>query len=88
MISWDHEGIVSLFRNNRRLAAELLKELLGQELPEFSEVEIEDGDTTQRNPAELRADLVLSLRQRSESVLASFPARRATAASMRRIAVP
>ncbi len=70
MISWDHEGIVSLFRNNRRLAAELLKELLGQELPEYSEVEIEDGDKTQRNPAELRADLVLSLRHRGESVLA------------------
>jgi hypothetical protein len=61
MASWDHEGIVELFRSDPRLAAELLRGPLGLELPPFAEARVETGALTQLNPAELRADLVVSL---------------------------
>lgn len=70
MTSWDHEGIVELFRSDPRLAAELLQGLLGVDLPAFVEARVESGSLTQLNPAELRADLVLSLNADSGPVLA------------------
>jgi hypothetical protein len=70
MASWDHEGLVELFRSDPRLAAELLQSLLGLELPAFAEARIESGALTQLNPAELRADLVVSLSDGQKPVLA------------------
>lgn len=70
MASWDHEGIVELFRSDPRLAAELLRGPLGIELPAFAEARIESGALTQLNPAELRADLVVSLSDGARPVLA------------------
>jgi hypothetical protein len=70
MPSWDHEGIVELFRSDPQLAAELLQGLLGVELPAFVEARVESGSLTQLNPAELRADLVLSLNADTGPVLA------------------
>jgi hypothetical protein len=70
MASWDHEGLVELFRTDPRLAAELLQELLGVELPAFESARVESGALTQLNPAELRADLVVSLDDSKKPVLA------------------
>lgn len=70
MTSWDHEGLVELFRTDPRLAAELLQELLGVELPAFENARVESGALTQLNPAELRADLVVSLDDGKKPVLA------------------
>jgi hypothetical protein len=70
MASWDHEGLVELFRTDPRLAAELLEELLGVELPAFENARVESGALTQLNPAELRADLVVSLDDGKKPVLA------------------
>jgi hypothetical protein len=70
MASWDHEGLVELFRSDPRLAAELLEGPLGVELPAFAEARVESGSLTQLNPAELRADLVVSLSDGQKPVLA------------------
>jgi len=69
-VSWDHEGILELFRSEPRLAAELLQSALGVALPAFSEARIESGELTQVNPAELRADAVVSLSDDELRVLA------------------
>lgn len=89
MSSWDHEGIIELFRSQPRLVAELLQGPLGLELPTFSAARVESGALTQLNPAELRADLVVSLdmgeqpalgvviemqRERDDDKLFSWPA--------------
>ena len=70
MASWDHEGIVELFRCDPRLAAELLQGPLGLDLPAFVEARVESGAVTQLNPAELHADLVVSLNDDTRAVLA------------------
>jgi hypothetical protein len=70
MASWDHEGIVELFRSDPRLAAELLQGPLGLDLPPFAEARVETGALTQLNPAELRADLVVSLTNGEQPILA------------------
>ncbi len=70
MASWDHEGIVELFRSDPGLAVQLLRGPLGLELPPFAEARVETGALTQLNPAELRADLVISLSVSGHPVLA------------------
>jgi hypothetical protein len=70
MASWDHEGIVELFRSDPRLAADLLQGPLGVDLPAFAQARVESGAVTQLNPAELRADLVVSLNDDDHAVLA------------------
>jgi hypothetical protein len=70
MASWDHEGIVELFRSDPGLAVELLRGPLGLDLPPFAEARVETGALTQLNPAELRADLVISLSSGGHPVLA------------------
>jgi len=69
MASWDHEGVVELFRNDPHLAAALLQGPLGLELPPFVEARVETGALTQLNPAELHADLVVSLTDGAKPVL-------------------
>jgi hypothetical protein len=59
MPSWNHEGVIELFRHDARLAAELSRGPLALELPNFAEARVESGALTQMNPAELRADLVI-----------------------------
>jgi hypothetical protein len=69
MASWDHEGIVELFRNDPGLAPELLRGLLGVALPVFSEVRAESGTMAELKPAEVHADLVVTLRDGDRPVL-------------------
>ncbi|HWN71925.1 MAG TPA: hypothetical protein VNM90_30005 [Haliangium sp.] len=69
MASWDHEGIIELFRNDPRLAPELLQSPLGVPIPAFSEARIESGTMTDHHPPEIRADLVVTLHRGTRPVL-------------------
>jgi hypothetical protein len=61
MVSMKHEGLLALFRNRPTLAAELLQEALGVELPPWTEARVESAEFTQVVPTEYRADLVILL---------------------------
>jgi hypothetical protein len=56
-----HEALLLLFRNRPALAAELLREALHVQLPEYTDVRIDSADLTDIQPAEYRADLVVLL---------------------------
>ena len=61
MPSQRHEALLELFRNRPALAAELLRDALGVELPEYTEVRLDSADLTEVQPAAYRADLVVLL---------------------------
>lgn len=61
-----HQILVELFQRRPTLAPELLRDALGQHLPDFDYVELADADLSQIVPAEYRADQVLILRSRDE----------------------
>jgi hypothetical protein len=61
MVSQLHEALLLLFRNRPTLAAELLRDALHVELPEYTEARIDSADLTDIQPAEYRADLVVLL---------------------------
>jgi hypothetical protein len=61
MPSQQHEALVHLFRNSPELALKLLRSTLDGPLPAHSDVKIECADLTDVQPAEYRADLVLSM---------------------------
>jgi hypothetical protein len=61
MPSRTHEALLLLFRNRPALAAELLREALHHELPEYAEARIESADLSDVQPAEYRADLIVLL---------------------------
>ena len=69
MATWDHEGIIEVFRRDPRLAPELLWRTLGVAVPAFSEARIESGTMVDLHPPELRADLVVVLRDGMQPVL-------------------
>jgi hypothetical protein len=56
-----HEILVDLFRNRPSLAAEILVEVLGLSLPDYTEARIASADLTEIQPAEYRADVVVIL---------------------------
>jgi hypothetical protein len=60
MPSHFHEALVQLFRNRPELAPELLS-VLQTDLPAFSAVRIDSAELTDIQPAEYRADLVITL---------------------------
>ena len=61
MPSLRHEALLELFRNRPALAAELLRDALGIELPAYAEARAESAELTQVVPTEYRADLVVQL---------------------------
>jgi hypothetical protein len=61
MPSMAHEILVDLFKNRPSLAAEILIEVLGVSLPEYTEARIASADLTEIQPAEYRADVVVLL---------------------------
>jgi hypothetical protein len=61
MPSMAHEILVDLFRNRPSLAAEILVEVLGFSLPDYTEARIASADLTEIQPAEYRADVVVIL---------------------------
>jgi hypothetical protein len=60
MPSHFHEALVQLFRNRPELAPELLS-VLQTDLPAYSDVRIDSAELTDIQPAEYRADLVVTL---------------------------
>jgi hypothetical protein len=56
-----HEILVDLFRNRPSLAAEILVEVLGLSLPDYTEARVASADLTEIQPAEYRADVVVIL---------------------------
>jgi hypothetical protein len=61
MPSMAHEILVDLFKNRPSLAAEILVEVLGLALPDYTEARIASADLTEIQPAEYRADIVVTL---------------------------
>ncbi len=61
MPSMAHEILVDLFKNRPSLAAEILVEVLGLSLPDYTEARIASADLTEIQPAEYRADVVVLL---------------------------
>jgi hypothetical protein len=61
MPSMLHEALLTLFRNRPELAPELLRDVLGIELPAYTEARIDSAELTDIVPAEYRADLVILL---------------------------
>src|ERR1043165_1270132 len=61
MPSLTHEALVLFFRNRPELAPELLHDVLGVELPRYTEVRLEPAELTEAVPVEYRADLVVLL---------------------------
>jgi hypothetical protein len=60
MLSFDHELLVDLFRNNGKLAVELLRTCAGFAV-DHARVEVRSIDLTQVAPTEYRADAVVIL---------------------------
>jgi len=69
MASWNHEGIVELFRSDPALVAELIQGPLGVALPAFSHARVEPSTMAELKPAQVHADLVVVLREGSRPVL-------------------
>ncbi len=61
MPSMAHEILVDLFKNRPSLAAEILAEVLGVSLPDYTEARIVSADLSEIQPAEYRADAVVVL---------------------------
>src|SRR4051812_7069751 len=61
MASMLHEGLLLLFRNRPALAPELLRDVLGIGLPNWTEARVESAELTEVVPTEYRADLVVLL---------------------------
>ncbi len=68
MPSMDHELFLDRFKNRPSLAAEILDEVLGVPIPDYTEARITSADLTQIKPAEYRADLVVLLLQEGTTV--------------------
>jgi hypothetical protein len=64
-----HESLVELFRNRPSLAPEVMRDLLGVQIPEYTRAVVRPGELTQVVPTEYRADLVVLLK-RKKPVLA------------------
>jgi len=56
-----HEALLYLFRNRPLLAPQLLRDALHRPLPPYNEARVDSADLTEIQPAEYRADLVVSL---------------------------
>jgi hypothetical protein len=63
-----HEILVDLFKNRPPLAAEILAEVLGVALPDYTEAHLVSADLSEIQPAEYRADAVVVLLDRNISV--------------------
>lgn len=67
MPSPPHEVTIELFRNQPRLARQLLSEVLHVELPDCGEARLDSADLPQLQPTEYRADAVITLTNREDS---------------------
>jgi hypothetical protein len=63
-----HEVLVEIFRMRPSLAAELLTDALGIEVPRFVDARLEPADFVEITPTEVRADAVVVLSDGSRTV--------------------
>ena len=56
-----HEDLLRLFQNRPSLAAELAREALHVQLPDYEEARVDSANLSDLRPAEYRADLVILL---------------------------
>ncbi len=61
MVSMAHEVLVDLFKKRPSLAAEILADVLDVGMPAYSEARLASVDLTEIQPAEYRADVVVTL---------------------------
>jgi hypothetical protein len=61
MPSFSHDGLVRLFVNRPELAVELLRDVLGIDVPDYIDARIDSADLTDIEPATRYADLVVLL---------------------------
>jgi hypothetical protein len=61
MPTFAHEGLLALIRNRPEFAAELLREVLHVEVPEFTEARVTEAAFNELVPTEYTADLVVLL---------------------------
>ena len=61
MVSMAHEVLVDLFKKRPSLAAEILSDVLSVPMPAYSEARLASVDLTEIQPAEYRADVVVTL---------------------------
>jgi phage head maturation protease len=61
MVSMAHEVLVDLFKKRPSLAAEILADVLSVGMPAYSEARLASVDLTEIQPAEYRADVVVTL---------------------------
>lgn len=69
MVSSTHEALVELIRQRPGFAVQLLTEVAGVAVPEYSSVEQGSLDLSQAVPAEYRADEVITVRDGARAVL-------------------
>jgi hypothetical protein len=65
-----HEALIEMFRHRPSLAAELLADALGFDLPAYQQARVEPGGFTDLTPTEYRADAVVLLTVADVPVLA------------------
>jgi hypothetical protein len=65
-----HEVLIEMFRYRPSLAAKLLVELFGVDLPAWQRAQMDPGDLTELVPTEYRADAVVTLNTGDRPVLA------------------
>src|SRR5689334_12179565 len=61
MVSFLHEALLQLFRNNPHLAPDLLREALHQGVPAHTIAQLEPAELNQLTPVQFQADLVVRL---------------------------
>ncbi len=71
MPTLEHEALVSLFRENPRIAPHFVHTLFGVAIPEYATVAVSESSLDEMLPVEFRADLVLELRDASGRLVLS-----------------
>ena len=70
MPSFEHNGLVEMFRENPSLAPLLLEQILHFPLPQHTSVNVVEAALDQLVPVEFRADLVIEIKQGDQVVFA------------------
>ncbi len=72
MPTFEHNGLVDMFRANPPLAPHLVELLFHMEVPRHASVAVVESSLDQLAPVEFRADLVLELRDESGRTVLSI----------------
>ena len=73
MPSFEHNGLVEMFRENPSLALLLLEQILHLPIPEHTSVAVVEAGLDQLVPVEFRADLIIEVKQGDRPRCAGSP---------------